>query len=132
MLVGGLQHQQAAAGILRLDGALTGDGAAHRLAEEVPDPLDAGVGPDIAEHPLHRPGLEGDAAGFGKVDDRLALAHLHLVHKPGGFRLHRRDAEVPLVFNDPERPLFRQGPDVVVVGVVKDLIHRTFSFFRCG
>ena len=75
--VGGLQHQQAVAGVFRFDGRFTGGLAPDCLAEEIAHTLDAGGGVHIAQHPLHGAGLDGDLS-LAQIAYQLALSDVHL------------------------------------------------------
>jgi len=101
VLVGGFQHQQAVPGVLRLDGRLLGDRPSQGLAEKIPHPFDAGGGVDVAHHPLHGPGLEGDVC-LAEVTDHLPPADMHGTAEIGRLGIARGDAEVPLVLDHPE------------------------------
>ena len=122
IFIGGLQHQKAAAGVFGLDGGLAGGLAPDGFAQKVADPLDAGGGVDVAQHPLHTAGLDGHGRAV-EMTDQLALFDVHLGAVVGGDGGIRGDAEVPLVLDDLERTQLCDDLDVVVVGEIGDLIH---------
>ena len=126
IFIGGLQHQQAVAGVLRLDGRLAGDLAPDGLGEEVAHPLDAGGGVHIAQHPLHGAGLDGDL-GLAEVTHQLALSHVHLGAVIGVDGGGGGDAQVALVLDDREGPQLGEGLDVVIVHEIGNLIHKAAS-----
>ena len=77
MPVGGLQHQNAAAGIFRLNSRLASNLASYRFSQQITDSLDTSGGIDISQHPLHGASLSRDIC-LGKIADHLPLAYIHL------------------------------------------------------
>ena len=79
---GGLAHEHARAGILGLDDGILAHRAAHHLSEEIARALDAGIGLDLSDRPLHGPRLQGHARAAIEGRNELAAAHIHLRCEP--------------------------------------------------
>ena len=126
VLIGWLQHQQSVAGVLRLNCRLTTGLAAHRLPQEVPYALNAGGGVHVAQHPLHGTRLNGHM-GLVQMAYQLALFDVHLCAEVGRYCRGRRNAQIPLVFNDLKGTQLREHFYVIILGKIGDLVHRFSS-----
>ena len=99
MLIGRFQNKHTAAGIFRLDRRFPRHLAPYSFSEKVPTAFDSCGRADIAQHPLHGPGLDGNIRMIQITYD-LPLFYVHLSTVKSRDSRTRRHAQVPLVFNN--------------------------------
>ena len=129
VLVGGFQHQQTIAGVLRLDGGFTGDAATQSFAEQVADTLNAGSGIDTANSPLHCTGLQGDVCG-ADLTYNLALTNIHFVAVVCQRSGAGRNAQITLILHNLEGTHFADDLNIIIIKEILYTVHSNTSFLK--